>query len=262
MPEWLQLLAAGLVGLLFGSFANVLIARVPHGQDWVRGSSRCLSCEKDLAWFDNIPLASWLVLRGRCRQCGAAIGWQYPAVEAIVGLLFVLVMYQFGLTPMGVGLALTAVTTIALAAIDFRHMRLPTPLVYLTLGVTALAVLADAAVSGEWAALTRAAIGAAVLGGTYFVLWFVYPRGLGFGDVRLAVPLGLLLGYLGWGALAVGAIAAPVLGLVWSVGAMIKARSVVGVKVPFGPWMIAGFWIAVFWGETMASGYVSWVTGW
>ncbi len=168
---------------------------------------------------------------------------------------------MFGISVWTVVLLFLAVTTVALAVIDFQHMRLPSALIYPSAGVVATGALVLSLAQGEWSDALRAIAGAAILGGFYFLLWFAYPQGLGFGDVRLAVPLGAALGFLGWGPLAVGAIAAPFLGLIWSVGAMARARSVRGIKVPFGPWMIAGFWIGTFWGADLWDLYLTWSVG-
>ncbi|WP_083966885.1 prepilin peptidase [Demequina globuliformis] len=262
MTPWWGIAAVGLVGLLLGSFTNVLIARVPHHRNWVSDSSRCLQCNQDIAWYDNIPVLSWLVLRGKCRKCGARISWSYPAVELSVSALFVGVYLAFGLTVLGVVLSFFAVTTVALTVIDFQLMRLPSALIYPTLVVGLTGVVVAAFVAGEPWPLVRALLGALILGGSYFLLWFAYPQGLGFGDVRLAVPLGLVLGYLGWGALLIGAVAAPVLGMLGSITSMVRAGTVKGVKVPFGPWMIAGFWLAVFWGNHWWDAYLRWSAGW
>lgn len=256
------IVTATLLGLLCGSFANVLIARVPAGEGWARGSSRCPKCRHDIAWYDNIPVLSWLLLRRKCRHCDEPISGRYPLVELTVGLLFALVAWQFESTAVTWLLALTAVLTVALAAIDFEHHRLPDPLVFTMTGAGLVLLFVDAATSGDWASLARAGIGAVALGGFYFILWFVYPKGLGFGDVKLAVPVGAILGYLGWGVLAVGAIGGPLVGGLLAVVASIRAGGLKGVRFAYGPAIIGAFWIAVLWGTTIATWYVDWAAGW
>jgi len=252
---------ACVVGLLCGSFTNVLIARIPVGKDWVRGSSQCPKCEHPIAWYDNIPVLAWLWLRGRCRHCAQPISARYPVVELSVAALFGLVALVHGLTVMSALLAFFAIITVALSAIDFEHMRLPNPLV-LALGIAVVVLLVtDAAVAGEWWPLTRALLGALILGGAYFVLWFIYPRGLGFGDVKLALPLGAVLGYLGWSVLAVGALLGPLVGALAAIAAVAKARKFTGVKMPYGPWMICAFWIGALWGVPIATWYVDLTLG-
>jgi leader peptidase (prepilin peptidase)/N-methyltransferase len=252
------ILAAAMLGLLCGSFANVLIARIPAGEGWAKGSSRCPRCRHDIAWYDNIPVLSWLWLRRRCRHCSAPISGRYPAVELTVGVLFGLVAWQFGSSAVSWLLAFAALLTVALTAIDLEHHRLPDPLVFTLAGAAVVLLVVDAATTGDWWALVRAIVGAAVLGGFYFVLWLVYPHGLGFGDVKLAVPVGAILGYLGWGALAVGAIGGPLVGGVLAVIAAVRAGGVRGVRLAYGPAIIGAFWIAVLWGPAIAGWYVDW----
>lgn len=262
MGDWLPIAAAAILGLLCGSFTNVLIARVPSGEDWVREPSRCPRCRTPIAWYDNVPVLAWLWLRRRCRSCGAPISARYPVVELTVAVLFALSTWVYGVSVLTALLCLLAITTVALAAIDFEHMRLPDALVFPSAAAALVLLVVAAAVSGDWAALGRGALGALILGGLYFVLWFAYPRGMGFGDVKLAVPLGLVLGFMGWGVLAVGAILGPVLGTAAGVVAMLRARAWRGVRMPYGPWMIAGFWVAVLWGAQLYDDYLAWASGW
>ncbi|WP_084101405.1 A24 family peptidase [Demequina sp. NBRC 110051] len=253
---------AVLAGLLLGSFTNVLIARIPIGEQWIAGSSRCPSCRYAIAWFDNIPVLSWLALRGRCRNCRARISVRYPVTELIVAGLVGAVTWVYGLSILTVVLAVLAVFTVALVAIDFETMRLPTPLVWSALGTAMFGLAVDATVAQVWLPYGRAVLGAMILGGAYFVLWFAKPNGLGFGDVRLAVVLGFVSAYLGWAELAVTGIAGPVLGAAGAVVVVWRARRVSGVKMPFGPWMIVAFWLGVIVGDLIAETYVGWVASW
>ncbi|WP_084078241.1 A24 family peptidase [Demequina sp. NBRC 110057] len=260
--EGLILAAWGLVGLLCGSFTNVLIARIPSGENWATGSSRCPRCGHDIAWYDNVPVFSWLWLRRRCRHCRAPISGRYPAVELVVAGLFVLIGMVWGVSFTSAALVFLAVTLTALAAIDFQHMRLPDALVWPSAAVPGIVLVVASVVDGTWDDAVRGLIGAAILAGAYFVLWFAYPRGLGFGDVKLAVALGWVLGYLGWDALAVGAILGPILGAVASVVVIARTRKVAGVRMPYGPWMILAFWIGALAGTPLATGYIEWVSSW
>lgn len=256
------LLLAGVFGLLLGSFTNVLIARIPHGEQWATGASRCPRCRHEIAWYDNIPVVSWLILRGRCRHCHERISPLYPLVEIVVAVLVILSASVYGTSLVTGALAILSVTTVALAVIDFRTMRLPTPLVWGSLAVVAPLTVVDAALTDAWWDLARAAAGAAILGGVYFLLWFAVPHGLGFGDVRLAVLLGFASAYLSWAALAVAGIAGPVLGAVAAIVAVARARRLRGVRMPFGPWMIAAFWLGALAGVPISDWYVAWVSSW
>ena len=253
--------AAAILGLFFGSFANVLIARVPMGEQWVRGSSHCPRCGHDLAWYDNLPLVSWLWLRRRCRSCRAPISARYPLVESTVSVLFTLVVLVFGVSALSLGLMYLAFNTVALAAIDLEHRRLPDALTLPLYPVLATAVLAQSWMTGEWNILVRGLAGLLIVGGFYFVLWFAFPKGMGFGDVKTAGALGLILGAIGWPALGVGAIAGPLVGGVAGVVVMIRTRKARGVAIPYGPWLIAGAWLGILAGDQIGHAYVSLVIG-
>lgn len=251
---------AAIVGLLVGSFANVLIARVPTGEQWVKGSSHCPRCGHDLAWYDNLPLVSWLLLRAKCRHCSAPISARYPLVELIVSALCALSVGVYGVSVLAVGLIYLAVVTVALAAIDLEHMRLPDALTLTSYPVVVVVVVAQSWIDADWWMLVRSLLGGLILGGFYFALWFAMPKGMGFGDVKAAALLGLALGAIGWPALAVGAIAGPMIGGVVGVAAMIRLRRSRGVAIPYGPWLIAGAWLGILAGDSIGSGYVSLVT--
>ena len=249
------------LGLLCGSFTNVLIARVPTGEQWRTGSSRCPRCRTDLAWYDNVPLLSWLLLQRRCRHCHEPIPWRYPLVELIVAIMFALVAAVFGVSVLAISLAYLAVITVALAAIDLGHRRLPDALTLPAYPVLAVLIATHAGIEHEWWILARAVIGAAIVGGVYLVLWLAYPKGMGFGDVKAAGMLGLALGAVGWGAIAVGAIAGPLIGGVVGVAVMIRTRRTRGVAIPYGPWLIAGAWLGILAGDGIGHRYVEFVTG-
>ncbi|WP_291382154.1 A24 family peptidase [Demequina sp.] len=249
------------LGLLCGSFTNVLIARVPSGEQWRTGSSRCPNCRTDLAWYDNIPVLSWVLLRRRCRHCHEPISARYPVVELTVAIVFALVADVFGTSALAVALVYLAVITVALTAIDLEHRRLPDALTLPAYPVLAVAIAIYAGMENEWWILARALIGAAILGGVYFALWFAYPKGMGFGDVKAAGMLGLALGAVGWSAVAVGAIAGPLIGGVVGVAVVIRSRRARGVAIPYGPWLIAGAWLGILAGNWIGHGYVDLVTG-
>ncbi len=248
---------AGCVGLVFGSFANVLIARIPVGMSWVRGSSRCPRCGHDLAWYDNVPVLSWLWLRRRCRYCRGPISARYPLVEILTALVFAVVVAEHSVRFISVGLGHLAVVSVALVFIDIDVGRLPNALVMPSYPVVAALLAADAALEGDWWNLARAGIGLLALGGFYGLLWFAYPAGLGFGDVRTAGLLGLTAGYLGWASLAVGAIVGPLIGGVIVIVGLASGRLHRKSRIPYGPALIGGAWVGFLAGEAIASGYLS-----
>jgi len=255
-----MVLIATVLGLLCGSFANVLIARVPVDEQWWSGSSRCLSCRADIAWYDNVPLVSWVVLRGRCRKCKAPIGIRYPLVEASTAVLFALAAWRFGVSALSVTLLVLAVICVALAVIDLDHRRLPSVLTYPSYVIAALGLILHSVITADWWLLARGVIGMAALGGFYQVMRFASRGGMGRGDVITAGFLGLILGGVSWKAFAVGAIAGPLVGGVAGICAMIAARQARGLRIPYGPWLISGAWIGLLFGDTLSDWYLDVVT--
>lgn len=262
---------AGVFGLLIGSFLNVVVSRVPAGLSVVSPRSRCPQCETPIAARDNIPIASWLALRGRCRQCSTRISAVYPAVEGLTGAAFVavaLLSFPALVQASGVGETVAAVAqalglfwlagaSIALTIIDLQTHRLPNAIVYPTIGVALVTAAVTALGAGDPTVLMRAVLGAVILFTIYLGLGLAWKGGMGFGDVKLSAALGAYLGAVGWGALVVGWFAAFVLGGLLSV-ALILLR-VVDRKsgIPFGPWMLAGAWIGIVAGEDIARAYMS-----
>lgn len=250
----------GALGLAVGSFLNVVIWRVPRGESIVHPPSACPRCGTRIRARDNIPVLSWLILRGRCRDCGEPISRRYPAVELVTGVLFALVAVRFDtLGPQAWALPAflyLAAIGVALALIDLDVHRLPNAIVLPSYPVS-IVLLAVASIGmGDLWALVRAAVGGAALFAFYFVLALVQPKGMGFGDVKLAGVLGLNLAWLGWGALGVGAFAAFLIGGVCGILLMALRRAGRKSGIPFGPSMLAGAAVGVFFGEQLADAYL------
>jgi leader peptidase (prepilin peptidase)/N-methyltransferase len=243
------LLLVGVLGLLIGSFLNVVISRVPAGLSVVRPPSRCPSCEAPIRPQHNIPVVGWLVLRGRCADCGEPISPRYPLVELLTGALFVLVTWRaVQLDHRAVIPALLVFTGlgVALSMIDLDVKRLPNVMVLPSYPVMAVLLAAAAGVEHDWFRLVRAVLGAVALFGFFFLLALAYPSGMGFGDVKLAGVIGLLLGWFSWSMLVVGAFAGFFLGAIVGV-IVIAARS--GDRktaLPFGPFMVVGALLALW----------------
>ena len=231
----------GVFGLIIGSFLNVVIWRVPRKESVVQPASHCPSCDAPIAPHDNIPLASWLLLGGRCRYCEAGISWRYPFVELLTGVLFAAVGARFADSWALPAFLLLAGALVALAAIDLEHYILPNRIIY-PVGFASVALLALAAAAAhDWSAFGRSLAAAGVAWAFFFVVHVISPRGMGFGDVRLSFILGLYLGWLGWGELLAGLFAGFVFGAVAGIAVM----AVVGMQgrkyhIPFGPFLAAG----------------------
>ena len=249
---------AAVLGLLIGSFLNVVIYRVPAGESVVSPRSRCPRCGTELAARDNIPVLSWVFLRGRCRTCAEPISSRYPLVEAGCGVLFALMTWRFLDSPLAIPAYLyLAAVGLALAMIDIDTKRLPDALTLPSYPVAAALLLIPAIGYHEWSSFVRAVLGAAALGGFYFVVLVIYPKGMGWGDVRLAGVLGAYLGWLSWGHVAAGGFLGFALGGVLGGLLMLLGRAGRKTAIPFGPFMILGTIIAVLWGQ----GIVDWYAG-
>jgi leader peptidase (prepilin peptidase)/N-methyltransferase len=248
------------LGLLIGSFLNVVIWRVPRAESVVSPPSACPACGHPIRARDNVPVLSWLLLRGRCRDCAAPISPRYPVVEAATAALFALVLLRFGWTWSLPAYLFLAAVAIALALIDLDFHRLPSSIVLPAYPVLAgLLLLATWNPGGpsDWGLLIPALIGCAALFGFYFALAVIRPGGMGMGDVRLAGLLGLALGWLGWGPLVFGAFAAFVLGGVYSLALLATRRASRKSGIPFGPWMLLGAAVGIGCGEVAWDAYLS-----
>lgn len=271
--NWL-LAVAGIIGLIVGSFLNVVIHRLPIMLEhrWQRETgdaptdsapynlvipgSACPACGRKLHAWENIPVLSWLALRGRCAGCKARISPRYPIVELLTGALSVLVAWQFGATPAAAGALILIWTLIAAAGIDLEHYILPDLLVLPLLWVGLLFNL-----FGTYVPLSEAVIGA-VAG--YLVLWIVYQlfrlltgkEGLGYGDFKLLAALGA---WLGWRMLPLiilaGALAGVMIGGAW----LLLSRRGRTHPVPFGPFLVAGALLALFAGHAIVGAYIGWI---
>jgi leader peptidase (prepilin peptidase)/N-methyltransferase len=264
---------AGVTGLAIGSFLNVVAYRVPAGLSVVRPASACPGCGHEIRGRDNVPVISWLVLGGRCRDCRMSISARYPVLEALTGVAFLLVTLFFAPriaaagsareTVAGVVVVLAylylAAISIALSAIDLDVRRLPDAIVLPSYLVGGVLLVVAALLHGNPAVLIPALVGAVASLLFYGLLWFAKPGGMGFGDVKAAGLLGMYLGFLGWGQLAVGVAAAFVLGGVFGVALMIAGRAGRKTAVPFGPWMFAGAWVGIVAGGPLAVGYLEFV---
>ncbi len=245
-----------LTGLLIGSFLNVVVWRVPRGESVVNPPSHCPNCDARVRGRDNVPVLSWLLLRGKCRDCGSPISARYPLVETATAALFAVVALQFRSSWELPAFLYLAAISVALALIDLDVKRLPNAIVLPSYPVAAALLLAPAAIDGSWDAYVRALLGMVALFALYFVLALVYPAGMGFGDVKLAGVLGLYLGWLGWAELLVGGFAGFLLGGVVGAVLMAAGRATRKSAIPFGPFMLVGAFIGVLWGARLASWYV------
>lgn len=246
-------------GLILGSFVNAWVWRTRKNISIAKGRSMCPHCKHELASQDLIPLFSYISLRGKCRYCHKAISSQYPSVEFSTGVLFA-VLYLV-LNPSSVYeliqfviLLITSVLLVAAFVYDAKYMELPEKymLPAVALGVVSLGMKAY---QNGWNSLISQLIGLAVVVLIYTALWF-FSKGkwLGAGDIRIAAVMGLFLAPT---QLIVGLFAAYLVGAVYGVYVLRKAKNKKGVKVPFGPFLIIGFYVGLLWGQQIADWYLS-----
>jgi leader peptidase (prepilin peptidase)/N-methyltransferase len=248
----MELALAALVlppALAIGSFLNVVVARLPERRSLVRPGSACMSCGRTLSWYENVPVASYLVQRGRCRGCGERIGLRYLAVELLTGLLAAACFVRFGLSGEAFLAAFFCAVLVALSAIDLERRILPDKIVLPAFAVVLVAHVAlqpDRAV--EWVA---AALGASLF---LFVLLVAYPAGMGGGDVKLALLLGAMLGRNVGVALMLGAFAGLVPSIVLFARHGAAARK---MAIPYGPFLALGSVVALFAGDRILDAYLT-----
>lgn len=255
------IVVVGILGLLIGSFLNVVIWRVPQGMSIVSPPSACPHCGARIKPYDNIPVVSYLVLRGKCRNCKAPVSVRYPLVELGTGVAFALVTWGAtgGLWPLETlpVLLYLAAITVALGLIDLDTHRLPNTIVLPSYVVCALFLVLASVLTGDYAALLGALIGAVALFLLYFLLRVAYPAGMGGGDVKLAGVLGMVLGWFGWPELIVGGFGAFLIGGLIGAVLLIGRRATRKSGIPFGPSMLAGAWVGLAAGPAVAGWYLT-----
>ena len=250
-----------LLGLAVGSFLNVVIWRVPRCESVVRPPSHCPACGHVVRSRDNIPVVSWLLLRGRCRDCSGPISARYPLVELLNAVVWVVLTVRIGVDWALPAFLYLGAAGVALALIDIDVKRLPNAIVLPSYPVAAVLLGGAALADGEPGRLVRVLVGGAALYAFYFLLMLIQPRGRGFGDVKLAGVLGGYLAYLGWGELVLGGFLAFLLGGVAGAALMVARRAGRKSHIPFGPWMLLGALVAILWGGALADLYLDSLLG-
>lgn len=246
------LVVAGLFGLIVGSFLNVVIYRLPRGTSVVWPASACGGCGRELRWFENIPIVSWVVLRGRCARCKSAISVQYPLVEAATALLFVAITATTPVGPLLVARLVFACALVVLFGIDLEHQILPNTI---TLpGIAAGVIFSIAGPPGVQASLLGVLLGGGVL---YAIAAGYYAwrkeEGLGMGDVKMLAMIGA---FLGWQAVMLTLVLASIAGAVIGVGLMAVQRGTMKYALPFGTFLALGAVVAMLAGQPIIDWYL------
>lgn len=250
-----------ILGLLIGSFLNVVAYRVPAGLSTVKPRSKCPGCDSFIRSRDNIPVISWLILRGKCRDCKTSIAVRYPLVEAATGVLFAGLAWRFGFAPILPLVLWAAAAGVALFLIDLDTMRLPDKVAKNVWGVALVGsvVAALTATDGQWQHLLMRVGFSALLWWAMFAVpyYATAGRGMGFGDVKLAPALGAILGWIGWGASLVGLMSGFLLGSVIGVALIVFGKAGRKTRVPYGPFMLVGALIGLVAGHWIFAGYLT-----
>jgi leader peptidase (prepilin peptidase) / N-methyltransferase len=249
--SWDPIVVTGFVilGLLIGSFLNVVVARVPEHRSLWKPGSTCGACGTPIAWHDNIPLLSFAVLRGRCRACRAPISWRYPIIEGTTAVLFGAAALTFRSTADTVAAAALLALLVALTAIDLERQLLPD---VMTLPGILLGVLANLATGRvSW---PESLLGIVVGGGLFLIIILASGGGMGAGDMKLAAMLGA---FLGWQVVLLSILLAVIVGGLLAVGLMASGLRGRKDPIPFGPFLAAAGAVGLFWGERILGWYLS-----
>lgn len=254
------------LGLCVGSFINVVIMRTLRGEDFLWGRSHCDACGRELQWWEMIPLLSFIALRGRCRTCHKEIDIMHFVVELLTGLLFVwwwvigFAFFQLTQTPLTVlqpvFWLVVGLIMLVIVVVDIRSFIIPDwatlLLFFLTLlyRIVLIATNAHQPVDFAWALF-----GSLLLLSFFLLLWFITAKkGIGFGDVKLVFPLGLLMG---WPSMFVGIFLAFIIGAVVGIGLLFAKKTAFGRALPFGPFLILGTFLSLLYGDSLLRWYIA-----
>jgi len=247
-------IAVSAVGLCFGSFLNVCILRIPKDQSLLRPPSTCPQCGHPIAWFDNIPVFSWLALRGKCRQCRASISLQYPLIELLVGLIWLAAYLLYGFTLHGLAGAVLGTILLGIGITDARHYLIPNEY---TWGGLALGLALS--LEGGWQGFVYAVIGAATGFGLLYVVgevgrWLFKEEAMGGGDIKMMAMVG---SFVGWKGVLLTIFAGALFGTLIFVPLSLRKKRL----VPFGVFLAVGAAVTFIWGDGILEWYRHFLSG-
>lgn len=252
-PAALFLLIAGILGACLGSFANVLIYRLPAEESLIRPPSRCPACGKNIAWYDNVPILSWVLLGGKCRGCKSRISVQYPLIELVSAGLGCFAVWRYGFTYSGMAHGLLLIGLLSLVIIDLRHWLLPFAIT-IPLTVVGIAGAAFFDLLPLKASLIGAAVGFLVFLSLLLVgRWVFRKEAMGGGDVVFGAMAG---SFVGWQLVLVMMLVASALGTLYALFLLVLRKDVAGKSVPFGPFLALALVVCLLWGQDMINWYL------
>lgn len=238
-----------ILGTIIGSFLNVCIYRLPRKESVVSPLSHCRSCDSRIAWYDNVPIVSWLILRGNCRRCGSPISIEYPIVEFITGLIYLFTYIRYGQSPYLVIYLLLFSAFLVIAVIDFEQKIIPDMITLpgIAVGITASFFL-------NYITPKASIIGLLVGGGLFFLIAILSRGGMGGGDIKLMAMIGTFIGWLG---VIVTTMIGSMLGAIVGIALMIMRKKGRKSQIPFGPFLVLGATIYILWGGYIIRWYLS-----
>lgn len=258
---WFLYIYVFVLGAVVGSFLNVCISRLPDRQSIVKPRSRCPKCENAIAWYDNLPIISFIILRAKCRHCGEPISFQYPIIELLTAALFVLVMHNFTNIPAIVIYMVFTSALVVITFIDLEHYIIPDEISLpgVVIGLL-LSLLPDTVTGGQLvtSSVVDSLIGCVVGGGllyltALFSLVAFKKEGMGGGDIKLLAMVGA---FLGWKMALMTIVVGSVFGAFVGVALILLRLKVRGDYIPFGPYLALGAFLAMMWGDQILAGYL------
>lgn len=254
LPDVFIMATFGVCGAILGSFANVMIMRLPQGESIILPRSHCRSCQSPVKWFDNIPIFSWLILRGKCRRCHKPISWKYPIVELLTGVLFAYIFYRFGWQWFTLEALIFTFCVVIASFIDFDHYILPD-----ILTLSGIAIGLTGALINPERDFSDALLGFLMGGGSLWAVAYIYyawknVEAMGGGDIKLLAWIGAILG---WKGVPFVILAASLSGAVVGVIVSTKTKGGLQAKIPFGPYLALGALLYMFWGDPLMDWYWS-----
>ncbi len=260
MPDYFFYLIIFIFGLIVGSFLNCIIYRIESGKSFLKGRSFCPNCHHELSWQDLIPLLSFLILKRKCRYCHQKISLQYPLVELFTGFLFVLTAYYVLSSLNFQNLLFTIYYLIIISFLiiifvyDLKHYIIPDKIVYSAIGITLFYQLFRIWDFGNWNLFRASDLGFGVLPSLIFLVIILFSRGqwMGLGDFKLAVLMGLFLGFPN---IVVALFLAVFWGAIIGLGLVIFGGKKLSSEIPFGPFLVTGTFVALFWGQQIINWY-------
>lgn len=261
------IIVSGVLGLVVGSFANVAVHRWPAGGTVTEpAGSVCPSCGASIGWRDNLPVVSWLLLRGRCRHCGERISLRYPVIEVATALLWGATAAVYGLDWLLPALLVFGWALVVATAIDLEHRIIPNRLTFRLAPILLVLLVPPTLAGGEVADLVRAVVAGVGVPAAMLLISEIFrvvrgQVGMGMGDIKLAVSIGLVVGYLGGWELLVWFYASVISSVVIAVGLMLTGRAGLATRIPYGPYLALGSIVALLGGDPLADTLARWMLG-